>query len=180
MRTHRWRGQRVSLAVGVAVLIGCSSPDARLARVYTDPQYAFRVAAPDSGWTITDATGIPQVLVILKSQSRTEGFIPNVTVSLEPLPYMMTTEEYGKRNVDGLSGQGYELLRRRPSVINGNRFSELECLSRDTNPPLRFRHLCLVKNRIGYVITCTSPENYHESIEPDFDSIVQSFRFVGG
>jgi hypothetical protein len=40
------------------------------------------MSAPDSGWTLTDKTGISQVLVIMRSKGMCDGFIPNVTVSV--------------------------------------------------------------------------------------------------
>jgi hypothetical protein len=172
-------GLLANVTLCLPALTACAVRDGPLDRVYTDPQYTFRLVAPDSGWVVTDATGIPEVLVIVKSQTTVEGFIPNVTVTIEPLTSMMTPEAYAQRNLGVLSAQGCEMISSSTSVVNQNRFYELRCRCPNEVPPVLLHYLCLVKDRIGYVITCTVPEQHYESIEGDFDSIVRSFRFVG-
>ena len=160
------------------ILTDCAPQKTTFPHLYTDPQFGFRVACPDSGWTLTDRTGIPEVLVVIKSETSVEDFIPNVTVAVEPLESMMTAEEYGEKNLESLTAQGYEVLAREEKVIHQNTFYDLRCLHRQVEPPLQFRHLCLVKKRMGFIITCTAPENYYHTCEDDFKFIVDSFRFI--
>ena len=168
----------MSLAIGCLLCVNCAVHEGSQLHLYTDPQFGFRLASPDSGWILTDETGIPEVLVIMKSRTMFEDFIPSVTVAMEFLPSMMTAEEYGEKNLRSLKTQGYEILSREKRVINHNLFYDLHCLHQDTQPTLRFRHLCLVKNRVGFIITCTAPEKCYHTYEDDFQLIVNSFRFI--
>jgi hypothetical protein len=168
----------VIAAVGCLLWASCTVQDGRQTQLYTDPQFGFRVTCPDSGWTLTDQTGIPEVLVVITSETTVEDFIPNVTVSVEPLESMITAEEYGERNLASLTAQGYEVLALGKTTINQNTFYDLQSVYRQVWPPLLFRHLCLVKRRMGFVITCTVPENHYQRCENDFQFIVNSFRFL--
>jgi len=168
----------VSLAICCLLCADCTVHESSQPHLYTDPQFGFRLASPDSGWILTDETGIPEVLLTIKSKKMIEDFIPNVTVAIEPLSMMMTAEEYGQRNLRSLKSQGYEIISSEKRVIHHNLFCDLHCLHQDTQPILRFRHLCLVKNRVGFIITCTAPENCYHMYENDFKLIVNSFRFM--
>ena len=145
---------------------------------YTNLHYGFRLFVPDSGWTFTDETGIPDVLVIMRSTAAVEGFIPNVTVAVEYLPCMKTAEEYGEKNRERLIDQGYEVHSWGRTVIHQNTFYDLQCSNRDVSPTLRFRYLCLAKNRVGIVLTCTAPNESYTYVARDFKLIVNSFRFL--
>ena len=89
------------------LFVNCTFQTNNSTHMYTDPQYGFQITTPDSGWLLTDETGIPEVLLIIKSGTRTQNFIPNVTVAIEALTCMMTAAEYGKRNQEFLTAQGY-------------------------------------------------------------------------
>ncbi len=168
------------LIISASCLLGanCPSQQRDSANLYTDPQLGFRIARPDSGWILTDQTGIQDVLVIVKSEERIEDFIPNVTVSVESLPSMMTAQEYGENNLRSLMDQGYEIISGGMRTIHGIAFYDLQCAQRAVQPALRFRHLCLVKSRLGLIITCTAPEDGYHLCERDFQFIVNSFRFL--
>jgi len=168
----------IGIAIGLFLFINYGCQKSFPENIYTDPQYQFRMSAPDSGWTLTDETGISQVLVIVRSSGMCDGFIPNVTVSVEMLPYMVTAIEYGKQNQEALMNQGYKILRGKETVINHNTFYELQCINHHASPSMRFRYLCLVKDRVGYIITCTAPEKHYTNFMGDFEYIVQSIRFL--
>lgn len=168
----------VILTICCLLCADCTVHKSSQPQLYTDPQYGFRLASPDSGWILTDETGIPEVLVIIKSRTMIEDFVPNVTVAVEFLRSMMTAEEYGEKNLQSLQAQGYEIISSGRRVIHHNVFYALQCLHQDTQPTLQFRHLCLVKNRVGFVITCTAPEKSYQMYENDFNQIVNSFRFI--
>lgn len=155
----------------------CRGPENPPVHLYTDPQYGFRIASPDSGWIITDETGIPEVLVIMKSNAMAGDFVPNVNIAVENLPAMMTAREYGEKNRKFLAAQGYEILALQQTVINHNVFYDLQCLNRQVSPSVRFRYLCLVKNQSGFIITCTARENDYAVFARDFEFMVNSFRF---
>jgi len=100
----------IGITVGLFLFINCGRQKSFPENMYTDPQYQFRISAPDCNWTLTDETGISQVLLIIRSKGKSVGFIPNVTVSVEKLPHMTTAIEYGKRNQEALMNQGYKIL----------------------------------------------------------------------
>jgi hypothetical protein len=166
--------------ISASCLLGTSCPSQYREGIhlYTDPQFGFRIACPDSGWALTDTTGIQEVLVIITSETMVKDFIPNVTVSVEPLLAMMTAREYGEKNLQFLKDQGYEMISTGMKSIHRNAFYDLQCTQRVAQPALRFRHLCLVKNRLGFIITCTVPEEGYSLCESDFQFIVNSFRFL--
>jgi hypothetical protein len=164
--------------IAVALFVVCDARSVPLSNVYTDPQYRFRLTAPEGGWSISDKTGISDVLVAIMSDEAVDDFFPNVTVTIEPVPAMMTAEEYGKRNLELLSELGYTRLIAGTSIINAIRVYEFACVGGNTPVPAYLRHLCLVKDRIGFIITCAVPENHRERFEGDFDAIVHSFRFL--
>jgi hypothetical protein len=168
----------MDVAVGFLTFTSCQFQESSHASWYTDPQFGFRIASPDSGWIQTDETGIQGLLVIIKSKTMTEDFTPNVTVAVEVLPCMMTAFEYGEKNQKSLTIQGYDVFSWKMSVINQIAFFDLQCVNRRVSPALRFRHLCLVKNRLGFVVTCTAPEKQDEKLNKDFDFIVDSFRLL--
>ncbi|MDZ7305376.1 MAG: hypothetical protein ONB44_24915 [candidate division KSB1 bacterium] len=172
---------RISLTgatAGFLVFTSCKFQKSSPARLYTDPQYGFRITSPDSGWILTDETGISEVLVIIKSEAMAEDFIPNVTIAVEILAGMMTAIEYGEKNQKSLTAQGYEVLSWEKTVINHNAFYDLQCLNRHVSPAMRFRYLCLVRNQVGFIIVCTAPEKYYANFARDFEFIVKSFRFL--
>jgi hypothetical protein len=164
--------------VGFLLFTNCEFQKSSHNHQYTDPQYGFRIASPDSDWIVTDETGISEVLAILKSKAIISDFIPNVTISIETLPCMMTAVEYGEKNHESLTAQGYKILSREETMINQNTFYDLQCLNRNILPSLQFRYLCLVKNRIGFIITCTATEKHYAEFAGDFESILSSFRFL--
>jgi hypothetical protein len=166
--------------ISASYLLGtnCASQHRDSAHLYTDPQFGFRIACPDSGWALTDTTGIQEVLVIIRSRAMIKNFIPNVTVSVESLPSMMTAREYGENNLQSLKDQGYEIISSGVKSIHRNAFYDLQCAQRAVQPALRFRHLCLVKDRLGLIITCTAPQEGYHLCESDFQFIVNSFRFL--
>lgn len=165
-------------AICLIFLVRCGSAPDLLINVYTDPQYGFRLKAPETGWTVTDETGVSDLLVVIRSETVVEGFIPNVTVAIEPLSRMVTPEEYGRQNLEALSAQGDDVISARTLVVNRTGFYELVCVRANTMPSVRFRYLCVVKDRIGFVITCAAPETCHENFTQTFESIVQSFHFL--
>ncbi len=168
----------IGITVGLFLFINCGRQKSFPENMYTDPQYQFRISAPDCNWTLTDETGISQVLLIIRSKGKSVGFIPNVTVSVEKLPHMTTAIEYGKRNQEALMNQGYKILRGKETVINHNTFYELQCINHHTSPSMRFRYLCLVRKQVGYIITCTAPVKHYTKFMGDFECIVQSIRFL--
>jgi hypothetical protein len=167
-----------TILIGCILCAQCAFGKSGHPQSYTDPQYRFRVACPDSGWTVSDETGIPEVLIVMKSEATAEDFSPNVTIAIEFLPRMMTAEEYGEKNREALTVQGYEMRSWRKTVIHHNTFYDLRCSNQNVSPPLRFRYLCLVKNRVGFIITCTAPERHDADYARDFEFIVNSFRFL--
>jgi len=169
----------LSAAAAVLFISGCARENNSTVHLYTDPQYGFRIARPDCGWILSDETGFADVLVIIKSDSISENFTPNVTVAIEPLPCMMSAFEYGEINRKSLQAQGYDLLFSNRTVINRNLFYDLEFSNRHISPSLRFRCLCLVKNRVGFIITCTAPEKVFAGFAADFGIIVNTFRLLG-
>lgn len=156
----------------------CRGPENSPAHLYTDSQYGFRIASPDSNWILTDETGIPEVLVIVKANAITDDFIPNVTIAVERLPRMMTAIEYGEKNQKSLLEQGYDDLSWEKTVINHIGFYDLQCVNRRVSPSVRFRYLCLVKDQTGFIITCTAPEKDYTFFARDFEFIVKSFQFL--
>lgn len=178
MKTQILYASLLMTTAGCLLSTRCTSQHRDSAHLYTDPQFRFRIACPDSGWALTDTTGIQEVLVIIRSEKTTEDFVPNVTVAIEPLSFMMTAEEYGKKNLRSLKTQEYEIMSNEKRVIHHNVLYELHCLHQDTEPILRFRQLCLVRERIGFIITCTAPERCYHRYENDFKLIVNSFRFI--
>lgn len=168
----------VSATVGFLLFANCKEQKGTLPNLYTDPQYGYRISCPDSGWTITDATGFSEVLVIIKSKAMIEDFIPNVTITIEFLSNMMTAEQYGEKNRKSLATHGYEVISWKKTIINHNTFYDLRCLNKQVSPSLQFRYLCLVKNQIGFIITCTAPDKYYANINEDFEFIVKSFKFI--
>ena len=168
----------IGIVVGLFLFINYGCQKSVPENMYTDPQYQFRISIPDSGWTLTDETGISQVLVIIRSKGMCDGFMPNVTVSVEILPYMTTAVEYGKRNQESLMKQGYKIRGGKETVINQNTFYEVQCINHHASSSMQFRYLCLVKDRVGYIITCTAPEKLYANFVGDFECIVQTFRFL--
>ncbi|MCK4357939.1 MAG: hypothetical protein KAW92_04225 [Candidatus Cloacimonetes bacterium] len=168
----------ISVMVGLQLNANCKEQKGSPPNLYTDPQCGYRISCPDSGWTITDETGIPEVLVIIKSKAMIEDFIPNVTITIEFLSNMMTAEQYGEKNRKSLATHRYEVIFWKKTIINHNTFYDLQCLNKQVSPSLRFRYLCLVKNRVGFIITCTVPEKHYTEFIRDFEFIVKSFRFL--
>jgi hypothetical protein len=167
------------LILMACLVLGCQAANKSvLQSVYTDPQFHFRIICPDSSWTLTDTTGIAEVLVIAKSRTEVDDFVPNVTVSVEHLSDMMTAEEYGEKNRRSLADSGYEILGWGRTVINQQVLYDLECSRTDGSMHLHFRYLCLVKDSMAYVITCTAPEQQYARFARDFEFIVNSFRFI--
>lgn len=146
--------------------------------LYTDPQYGYRISCPESGWSMTDKTGITDVLLIIKSESNTGDFIPNVTITIECISRNMNAEQYAEKNMNLLADAGYEIILYNKKIINKNVFYELHCLDQRTSPHMRFNYLCLVRNRIGFVITCVVTENLYDKFAKDFEFILNSFRFL--
>lgn len=165
------------VAMSIVLSANCRWQENPPRHLYTDPQYGFRIASPDSGWILTDETGIPEVLVIIKSKARAEDFAPNVNIAVESLAGMMTAFEYGEKNRKFLAAQGYEILATQQTVINRNAFYDLQCLNRLVSPSVRFRYLCLVKNQLGFIITCTARENDYAVFARDFEFMANSFQF---
>lgn len=174
------RPSRSALIVSFTIiaLISCNITPNRLDTVYTDPQYFFRIEVPDTGWTISDATGIPNVLLVIKSNTPVNGFYPNVTISIESLIASMTEEEYGKKNQLLLLSQGFNLISTQLLIQHHTRVFEIICERADAETTLRFMYLCLVNNRIGYTITCITPEGSSEQKVRDLAIIARSFRFL--
>lgn len=177
-RRQNCHAHLATILIGCILWAQCAFGKSGHPQLYTDPQYRFRVACPDSGWTVSDETGIREVLIVMKSEAMAEGFIPNVTIAIEFLPRMMTAEEYGKKNLQSLAAEGYEMRSWKKTVIHHNAFYDLRCSNQIVSPPLRFRYLCLVKNRVGFIITCTAPERHYAHYARDFEFIVNSFRFL--
>ena len=165
------------LLIGALFLGNCRYPEAQRC-LYTDPQHVFRIEYPESGWSLTTATGIQDVLIIVKAADTVQNFIPNVTVAVDFIHTMLTAEAYGEKNKEAMVEQGYEILACRNRLINHHKLYDLAYVNRQTDPALRFRTLCLVKNKIGFVITCTAPEKDYSDFAGDFNSIVKSFRFL--
>jgi|GEM_PF-2559873 len=148
------------------------------AQVYTDPQYGFRIVSSDSRWTVSDTTGFSDVLLVMKSDTMVEGFIPNVSVTVEFLPHMLNAAQYAQKNQDCLATEGFEITSRGKKVIGDNIFYDLQGVNRHLIPWLRFRFLCLVKDQIGFTITCTAPQSCYTKFAWDFELVVSSFRFI--
>jgi len=167
-----------AFVIGTLLLSNCRYPENAHRCLYTDPQHDFRLEYPDSGWSLTTATGIPEVLIIIKSADTVQNFIPNVTVAVEFIQVMMPAEAYGEKNKNVMVEQGYEIISRKRTVINHLSLYDLQYINRQCSPTLQFRSLCLVKDRIGFVVTCTAPEEVYPRFNNDFNSIVNSFRFI--
>jgi hypothetical protein len=164
--------------IGLSLLINRGNDRTSPLPVYTDPQYGFRISCPAPGWTISDSTGFSDVLLILKSNTIVDGFNPNITVTIEFLPHMLDAAQYAQRNLDCLIAEGFEVCDREKVLIQDNLFIEAHCIKRQPSLPLRFRYLCLVKDQIGYTITCVAPENHFNAFMDDFELAVNSFRFI--
>jgi len=41
--------------------------------IYTNPQFGFHITCPDSGWTLSDITGIREVMVYVHNVSSKRG-----------------------------------------------------------------------------------------------------------
>ncbi len=178
MRTQKIVFILFCLIIGGLPLLNCQYPEKTQLCLYTDPQHDFRLEYPDSGWSLTTATGIPEVLIIIKSADTVRNFIPNVTVAVEFIQVMMTAEAYGDKNKKAMVEQGYEIISQKRTVIHHLILYDLHYINRQCSPALQFRSLCLVKDRIGFVITCTAPEKNYSNFQNDFISIVNSFRFL--
>jgi len=164
--------------IAIFALIRCAETPDRLDTVYTDPQFCFRIEAPDTGWSLTDATGIPNVLLVIKSDNPVDGFYPNVTVSIENLTINMTEEEYGEQNKLLLLSQGFAIISTRSIVTQNILCFEIACERTEAETIMRFGQLCLVRNRIGYIITRIMPERVPNRIQREMDMIARSFRFI--
>ena len=147
-------------------------------QVYTDVQWGFQISAPDSEWTFTDTTGFSKVLLIMKFKKLVDGFIPNLSITAEFLPHMLTAENYVQKNLECLEEQGFEVQDKKRVIIHDNLFYDLMCLNRGVSPPLQFRYLCLVKVQIGFTITCTAPKEHYAEFNKVFEFAVRSFRFI--
>ena len=159
-------------------LICCSRTPDGLDTVYTDPQYSFRIEAPDTGWIITDATGIHNVLLVIKSNTPVNQFFPNLTISIENLTANITEEEYGKKNQLLLLSQGFAPISSGSVTLHHTRFFEIFCGYTEAGTTMRFKYLCLVRNRIGYTITSIMPAGCSEQMKCDLDTMARSFRFL--
>jgi hypothetical protein len=146
--------------------------------VYTDAEFGFQISLPDSGWSYTDSTGFSKVLLIIKSGKIVDGFIPNLSITAEFLPHMLSAEQYAQNNLDCLEKQGFEVQEKGKIIIHNNLFYDLKCFERHESPPLQFRYLCIVKDQIGYTITCTAPAEHYAKFNRVFEHTVKSFRFI--
>lgn len=147
-------------------------------RIYTDPQYHFRITIPDSSWILSDSTGLRDVLVMARKIEKIQDFFPNVNVSIQKLEHMMTPEEYASSNDSLLTSQGFFVLSKRQKVINQIIFEEIHAESHQNYIPVSFLYYCMIKDRNSFIITCVAPLEYFNIFESDFKCIVSSFHFI--
>ncbi|MBN2543060.1 hypothetical protein JXI42_09380 [bacterium] len=159
-------------------LVNCGPPGNPPKHVFTDPQYKFRISCPDSGWILTEETGMTDLLVIVKSEAVIDGFVPNLVIVVEHLPSMTTPKEYGHRNRAALEEQGVEILSEKTNIVNQIEMYDLEYLFKDNGVSLKYRNLCFIRDKIAFVITVTVPEKAYSHYEKELEKIIQSFKFI--
>jgi hypothetical protein len=138
----------------------------------------YSINAP-GGWTKTDTSinGLQATLLISPPEDSSDDFHENVNVVTENTNDM-DIEEYFEKNLNGMKSQlqDFENEGIDETQINGAKVKSIRYSVHYSGNVLSLKTFFWVRNKTGYVITCTAREGEFSKWEPAFNEAVNSFH----
>jgi len=161
----------VFMVLALAAAGASPAPTARSVNTYSDPVYAFSMAAPSFAETKQD-----RALIAIFQAPAEDGFTPNVTVMIDPVK--TTRKEYMTDNMKTMAGTNPRANVRslKELQLSGKDAEVLDYDATMAGRRLRFLQLLVVAEDRVYVLTCTAPLDSYPKYEAQFQKCVDSFR----
>ena len=137
----------------------------------------YTIEAPD-GWGKVDTnfSGMRTTILRSKQEGSNDNFIENITVVTQKVNDF-DAEKYFNANVAEMKAQmpGFEKQTDKAVDINGVKGYNMVYSHSYTGTPIDVDAYFLVKNDIGYVITCSAAKGKLNQWKPAFEGIVNTF-----
>ena len=172
MPTSRWPAL---LLLGIALLsLGASPatlPAPSHAGLYTDPVYGFSMTPPNLGEIKQERA----VITIFQAPPE-EGFIPNVTVMVDPgatdlESYVTAWRAAMKETNPRANLRSYNVVQ-----VSGKPAGVLDYDFTVATRRLRFLQLVVIDSERVFVVTCTAPLESWDKYHEQFQKCVDSFK----
>jgi len=141
---------------------------------YSNDEYHFSVTYPE-GWTVS---GFPLVTVVFVGPSE-DNITSNCNIGEESVGGT-TLGEYAdivKNHYTERYGNDYSLLSESNITVNGLQGYEITSTIKKTDYVQESKRAVFIKDQTVHVITCVASTSTFSKSEPDFDSIISSFKF---
>ena len=145
---------------------------------YTSKEYGFSIEYPED-WTVQKKMG----LIFFEPMG--EAY-PNVNVGTGELPTNMSSEEFGRAQIEysNMFFSDYQTIEEYNTLINGKeafvytyRVTVLATGEEEVN--FKFKQACIMDNLTVYLVTCgTIASSYDESNKKYFEPMIQSFEII--
>lgn len=179
--------RRIPLVVASVVLASCGSGGGDLVDVCVSQFWngTLGVCLPD-GWQVLSSetlsqNGVPEETVAaFQAREARDGQFDTITVTKEPLPEEMTSQEYSDANVVAVSTlPDYKLLDKRAATIDdaGTEIHIFSARPVAEKPVRRYYQLSAVQERDGYTVTGSLPLSVSDQTEAVITAILQSLTF---
>jgi hypothetical protein len=153
---------------------------------YTNLTYRCQISQPSKGWIMSDRTDDPQVLVIMKKRVSPKGSAPTVSLSvvnLKDLPKLPTVSEYAKKGEEVVSlFSGYKKIKEGMiSWKDKEAFERIFTTVRESSKEeikVKCRQVYILREGVAYIITSTDLEKTFPDNLNDFNTILESFKFL--
>jgi len=161
----------VFMVLALALAGASPAPPTRSLSTYSDPVYAFSMAAPVFAETKQDRS----IIAIFQAPPE-DGFTPNVTVMVDPIK--TTRKDYMTDNMSTMAGTNPRANIRslKELQVSGKDAEVLDYDATMTGRRMRFLQLLVIADDRVYVLTCTAPLDSYPKYEAQFQKCVDSFR----